>query len=170
MGCYASGIEIVVVGIAIFFGFILACLILILFSAKVSGMTMVEFAKSTATRAAAEATVVAIDITAHLNQMYVAAKFARDNLILHEPAQSTFYGYESESGLWIPVSNESVKLRLGIWLRQALHDSAKHLLKSLTQNMLSQILPFFNKPKAFNRKSNIVHVGNGVLNLDNATP
>ena len=41
----ASGIEIVVVGIAIFFGFILACLILIWFSAKVSGMTMVEFAK-----------------------------------------------------------------------------------------------------------------------------
>ena len=109
-----------------------------------------------------------------VNQMYVAAKFARDNLILHEPAQSTFYGYESESGLWIPVSNESVKLRLGIWLRRALHDSAKHLLKSLTQNMLSQILPFLqaiaNKPKAFNRKSNIVHVGNGVLNLDNATP
>ena len=63
----ASGIEIVVVGIAIFiFGFILACLILIWFSAKVSGMTMVEFAKSTATRAAAAATVVAIDIRAHL--------------------------------------------------------------------------------------------------------
>ena len=41
----ASGIEIVVVGIAIFFGFILACLILIWFLAKVSGMTMVEFAK-----------------------------------------------------------------------------------------------------------------------------
>ena len=41
----ASGIEIVVVGIAIFFGFSLACLILIWFSAKVSGMTMVEFAK-----------------------------------------------------------------------------------------------------------------------------
>ena len=41
----ASGIEIVVVGIAGFFGFIIACLILIWFSAKVSGMTMVEFAK-----------------------------------------------------------------------------------------------------------------------------
>ena len=41
----SSGIEIVVVGIAIFFGFILACLILIWFLAIVSGMTMVEFGK-----------------------------------------------------------------------------------------------------------------------------
>ena len=109
-----------------------------------------------------------------VNQMYVAAKFARDNLILHEPAQSTFYDYDPKTGLWQPANSESVKIQLGIWLRQILLESAKHLLKRLNQNLLSQILPFLRgvaeKRDAFQRTNNIVHVGNGMLHLDDTPP
>ena len=109
-----------------------------------------------------------------VNQMYVAGKFARDNLILQEPAQSTFYNYDPKTGLWQPVSSETVKIKLGIWLRETLLESAKHLLKRLNQNLLSQILPFLRglaeKRDAFQRTNNIVHVGNGVLHLDDTPP
>ena len=110
-----------------------------------------------------------------INQMHFAAKFARDNLVLYDPSQSTFYDYASNTGLWQPVNDEKLMVNLGVWIQEILFGLGKHfLLKKRTQNTMSQILKLIRgeaeKPDAFQRTNNIIHVRNGVLHLDDTPP
>ena len=110
-----------------------------------------------------------------INQMFVAGKFARDNLILHEPTLSQFYDYHPDTGLWQPKTEARLMVELGAALRDMLNEcGGGMLLNKRTENLLGQILRLLKgiieRPEAFRRERPIIHVGNGVLHLDTNPP
>lgn len=112
---------------------------------------------------------------AAINQMFVAGKYARDNLILHEPKLSQFYDYHPDSGLWQPKTDARLMVELGSSLRDMLNEcGAGMLLDKRTENLLGQILRLLKgvieREDAFRRQRPIIHVGNGVLHLDEDPP
>jgi putative DNA primase/helicase len=114
-------------------------------------------------------------IPSDINQMFVAGRFARDNMVLYEPTLNVFYDYEAETGLWKPKTEARLIVELGNALQEMLHEfDGFILLKKRTANLLAQILHFLRgiieKPDVFQRTQHIIHVGNGVLCLDNHPP
>jgi P4 family phage/plasmid primase-like protien len=111
----------------------------------------------------------------HVNQMFVAAKFGRDNLILHEPTLNQFYDYHPDTGLWQVKTEARLLVELGVSLRDMLNECGGGIiLKQRTENLLGQILRLLKgiveRPEAFRRTQPIIHVGNGVLHLDTDPP
>lgn len=112
---------------------------------------------------------------AAINQMFVAGKYARDNLILHEPMLNQFYDYHPDTGLWQPKTDARLMVELGASLRDMLNEcGAGMLLDKRTENLLGQILRLLKgiieRPEAFRQQRPIIHVGNGVLHLDEKPP
>lgn len=110
-----------------------------------------------------------------INQMFVAGKYARDNLILHEPTLNQFYDYHQGTGLWQPKTEARLMVGLGDSLRGMLNECGGGMLLSRrTENLLGQILRLLKgvveRPEAFRRERPIIHVGNGVLHLDTTPP
>ncbi len=106
-----------------------------------------------------------------VNQMFVAGKYARDHLILHEPTLNQFYEYHPDTGLWQPKTEARLMVELGVALRNMLNEcGAGILLNKRTENLLGQILRLLKgiieRPDIFRRTEHIIHVGNGVLHLD----
>ena len=106
-----------------------------------------------------------------VNQMFVAGKYARNNLILHEPTLNQFYEYHPDTGLWQPKTEARLMVELGAALRDMLNEcGAGILLNKRTENLLGQILRLLKgiieRPDVFRRTDHIIHVGNGVLHLD----
>jgi len=106
-----------------------------------------------------------------VNQMFFAGKYARDNLILLEPALNQFFVFEPETGLWQTRSEARIIVELGVALSDMLNEcGAGSLLKSRTVTLLRQILQMLKgmveRPDAFRRTKSIIHVRNGVLHLD----
>ncbi len=110
-----------------------------------------------------------------LNQMFFAALFKRDNLILYEPELGMFYAYDPPTGLWRQKTEERVIVEVGESLIPPLIAlGAESLLRKRSGNLLGQIVRLLRgmteKPDAFRHERFVVHVGNGVLHLDGDTP
>lgn len=106
-----------------------------------------------------------------INQLYVAGRFARDHLILHEPMLNQFHQYDDITGLWLPITESRLLVELGNSLQRLLVEcGAESLLNKRTENLLGQILRLLKgiieRPEAFRHERPIIHVGNGVLHLD----
>jgi P4 family phage/plasmid primase-like protien len=106
-----------------------------------------------------------------INQMFVAGKYARDNLILHEPTLNQFYVYHPDTGLWQPKTEARLLVELGAALRDMLNEcGAGILLNKRTENLLAQVVRLLKgmieRLDVFRRTRPIIHVGNGVLHLD----
>jgi P4 family phage/plasmid primase-like protien len=107
--------------------------------------------------------------------MFVAAKYARDHLILHEPKLNMLYAYEPESGLWEPKTEASLMVELGEAFRDMLNEcGGGQLLCKRTGNELAQIVGLLKgmieRPDVFQGAQHVIHVGNGVLHLDGDEP
>ncbi|MFH1067895.1 MAG: phage/plasmid primase, P4 family, partial [bacterium] len=105
-----------------------------------------------------------------INQMFTAAKFARDNFILYESGLNLFYFYDPDTGLWKTKTESKLVIEIGMTLRNILNDyGADVVLKKRTENLVKQILGFLKgvteKTDAFKRTIPIIHVANGVLHL-----
>jgi P4 family phage/plasmid primase-like protien len=103
-----------------------------------------------------------------VNQMFVAAKYARDTRIMHDPALNQFHCYDPETGLWRPKTEARLLVDLGLALRVMLNDcGCNMLLRKCTGGLLGQILRLLKgmaeQPDAFRQVKQIIHVGNGVL-------
>ena len=113
----------------------------------------------------------AIDI----NQMFAAARFKRDNLILHEANLAMFYAYDEPTGLWKPKTDSRVVVEMGDSLPSMLSAyDATPLLRKRSESYIAQLVRFLKgmveKHDAFQRRDSIIHVGNGVLHLDEDPP
>ncbi len=110
-----------------------------------------------------------------INQMFAAARFKRDNLILHEPNLAMFYAYDEPTGLWKPKTDSRIVVEMGDSLPSLLaaYDAAP-LLRKRSEAFLAQLVRFLRgmveKPDVFQRRAPIIHVGNGVLHLDEDPP
>jgi len=106
-----------------------------------------------------------------INQMFFAARFHRDNLILFEPELGMFYAYDLTTGLWRHKTEDRVTVELGESLIAPLIAlDAESLLRKRSGNVLSQIVRLLRgmaeKRDAFSRRRFVIHVGNGVLHLE----
>jgi P4 family phage/plasmid primase-like protien len=110
-----------------------------------------------------------------INQMFVAARHKRDNLILFEPSLTLFYCYDEPTGLWKPKTESRVVVELGDSLPVLLDTyEAAALLRKRSESFMSQVLRFLKgmaeEPDAFQRHEPIIHVGNGVIHLNEDPP
>jgi putative DNA primase/helicase len=110
-----------------------------------------------------------------INQMFVAARHKRDNLILFEPSLTLFYCYDEPTGLWKPKTESRVVVEMGDSL-PALLDTyeAAPLLRKRSESFMSQVLRFLKgmaeNAEAFQHREPIIHVGNGVIHLNEDPP
>ncbi len=106
-----------------------------------------------------------------INQMFFSNKFAHERIILHEPSERTFYEYQPDTGLWVYKTHERVKIDLGhSFLRLIKLFGYEELLTYRTDFMLNQLLGLLKgsveQQDVFQRKRGIIHVGNGILRLN----
>ena len=105
----------------------------------------------------------------------MAALFKRANLILHEPNLGMFYAYDEPTGLWKHKTESRVVVEMGDTI-PALLDAyeAAPLLRKRSETFMSQLVRFLKgmveKLDAFQRHAPIIHVGNGVIHLDEDPP
>lgn len=110
-----------------------------------------------------------------INQMFFAALFKRDNLILFEPELGMFYAYDPATGLWKHKTEERVTVEVGESLIAPLVAlDADSLLRKRSGNLLAQIVRLLKgmaeERDAFQHRRFVIHVGNGVLHLEDGTP
>jgi P4 family phage/plasmid primase-like protien len=110
-----------------------------------------------------------------INQLAFAKKYASDHLVLHEPTLNEFFDYHPDSGLWQQLTDATLKVAIGDELRSTLKEhNAMELIRQRTEPHLRQILGLLKgiveRPDVFRYKRNIIHVGNGVLQLDTNPP
>jgi P4 family phage/plasmid primase-like protien len=117
----------------------------------------------------------AVAVPTDINQMFVAARHQRDNLILFEPTLALFYCYDEPTGLWKPKTESRVLVDMADSL-PALLDAygAAPLLRKRSEAFMAQCLRFLKgmveDPDVFQRRAPVIHVGNGVLHLDESPP
>jgi P4 family phage/plasmid primase-like protien len=110
-----------------------------------------------------------------INQMYAAARFAQENLILYDPILGTFCDYHAGTGLWQNLTDPALMVQLGLALHAVLAEcQATNLLRQRTQPFLLQVAGLLRgiaeRADAFRRTRSIIHVANGILDLDSGTP
>lgn len=111
------------------------------------------------------------DAPVDFNQMHVAAQYAHDHLVLHEPMLNLFYDYDPNTGLWQTMTEAKLAVEIGHTLRNMLRQhGANKLLKKRSENLLRQVRQLLKglieKPDIFYNQRATIHVGNGVLHLD----
>ncbi|HOX59059.1 MAG TPA: bifunctional DNA primase/polymerase [Candidatus Paceibacterota bacterium] len=105
-----------------------------------------------------------------INERYWAALYARENRVIYDPDEKTFYRYEPETGLWGPVTAESIREVISGRILEASRESRQFTLEiQITQTKLkavvSALMGIVEKRGAFRAKSRFIHVANGVLRL-----
>ena len=106
-----------------------------------------------------------------INQMFFVARFEAEHLVLHEPNERDFYLYDSECGVWVPRTADAIKTMFAEdWQRYANEVGMPALLpkrtNSLLQSLVSLLRGHVEKPEAFTRTGRIIHLANGMLDLD----
>lgn len=104
-----------------------------------------------------------------LNERYFAGLHALEHRILHEPAEQTFYRYETASGLWRAVTQDSIKEALGSRLLRYSEESESvpAFEKLINQKNLTAITNslkgIVEEAGVFSDKQPVIHVANGMI-------
>jgi P4 family phage/plasmid primase-like protien len=103
-----------------------------------------------------------------LNQMFIAARYVRDTLVLFDTTTEEFSFYRDETGLWIPETDDSVIVSIGTHLQATLTNFGyESALNKRTTNLLRQILTLVKglacTKNPFQRNTQAIHVENGML-------
>ncbi len=106
-----------------------------------------------------------------LNQGCLAELFCIENLILYEPAEREFYRYKGENGLWerqtpTRIADAVEKMVRRLMLEAGLERAVSKITANLVDSLIKLIRPKVENPTAFSRPRNIVHLLNGVIDLD----
>ncbi|HEY3899571.1 MAG TPA: DUF5906 domain-containing protein [Chthoniobacter sp.] len=112
--------------------------------------------------------------TIHANQVAIAAKFSRDHQVRFDPELGEFLIYHPETGLWEATKEPAVKMLLARFIKtEAEKNQATDFLPKRTNAFLAavlQILKGFTLPANKNSSMGAIHVGNGMLDLTQASP
>jgi P4 family phage/plasmid primase-like protien len=110
-----------------------------------------------------------------LNQIYFVARFGKEHLILYEPTEAQFYDYDEPCGLWRPKTENTLKLNFGADLKE-FADKAKQpaIINKRTETFLGGLVRLLRghkeEPDAFAHVRRIIHVGNGMIDLESSPP
>jgi P4 family phage/plasmid primase-like protien len=103
-----------------------------------------------------------------INERYWAALYARENRVLYDPEERTFYLYQDEKGLWQPVTQESIRETISARILEVSRESRQFSLEiQITQTKLkavvSALMGIVENRGAFKTKQRFIHVANGVI-------
>jgi len=105
---------------------------------------------------------------ATLNERYWAALYAREHKVLYDPDERSFYLYRDETGLWQPVTPESIRESISARLLEASREAEEPSLEiQITQARVNAIIHalrgIVEQSGAFQAKRPFIHVANGVI-------
>lgn len=103
-----------------------------------------------------------------INERYWAALYARENRVLYEPDEKSFYFYEAGKGLWQLVTQETIREVISQRILEVSRESRQFTLEiQITQTKLkaivSALMGIVENRGAFKVKQRFIHVANGVL-------
>ena len=103
-----------------------------------------------------------------INERYWAALFARENRVLYDPDEKTFFRYEDYSGLWQPITPEKIREDISARILDASREAQQFTLEiQITQTKLKAVtgalMGIIEKRGAFRHKARFIHVANGVI-------
>jgi phage/plasmid-associated DNA primase len=106
-----------------------------------------------------------------LNERFWAGLFLAENRLLHEPDERAFYLYESDNGLWRPITAEAlaerVAERIFRYRLEANEPGVESLIKqSRVKAIIDTLRGMGEQRDAFTRKGHFIHVGNGVVRFE----
>jgi len=103
-----------------------------------------------------------------INERYWAALYARENRVLYDPDEKSFYLYDEAKGLWQPVTQENIRETISARILEISRESKQFSLEiQITQAKLkavvSALMGIVENRGAFRLKQRFVHVANGVI-------
>ena len=103
-----------------------------------------------------------------INERYWAALYARENRVLYDPDEKTFFRYDSDSGLWLTITPEKIRDDISGRILDASRQIQEFSLEiQITQNKLKSVvgalMGLAEKRGAFRHKGRYIHVANGVI-------
>lgn len=103
-----------------------------------------------------------------INERYWAALYARENRVLYDPDEKTFYRYRDRTGLWETVTPESIRETISCRILEISRESRQFTLEiQITQARLNAVVSalkgIVEQRGAFKSKQRFIHVANGVI-------
>jgi Family of unknown function (DUF5906)/Bifunctional DNA primase/polymerase, N-terminal len=103
-----------------------------------------------------------------INERYWAALYARENRVLFDPDEKTFYRYAAESGLWETITPESIREVISGRILEISREAGQFTLEiQITQTRLNAVVSalkgIVERRGAFKVKQRFIHVANGVI-------
>jgi P4 family phage/plasmid primase-like protien len=105
-----------------------------------------------------------------INERYWAALFSRENRVLYDPDEKTFYRYAEDTGLWENITPESIREAISARILEISRESQQFSLEiQITQTKLKAVIGalmgIVEKRGVFLTKQRFIHVANGVIRL-----
>lgn len=107
-----------------------------------------------------------------LNEAFWAGHYATENIVIFEPDESEFFQYDAETGLFVPVSTDSIKCSTSSSMLEASRKNqrfaklANHRSSRELGAIVSQLRGIAEKRGAFSKPSTIIHLRNCVLRIN----
>jgi len=103
-----------------------------------------------------------------INERYWAALYARENRVLHDPDEKSFYRYSANTGLWETVTPESIREVISGRILEISREARQFTLEiQITQARLNAVVSalkgIVEQRGAFKVKQRFIHVANGVI-------
>ena len=103
-----------------------------------------------------------------INERYWAALFSRENRVLYDPDEKTFYHYAADTGLWETITPESIREAISARILEISRESQQFTLEiQITQNRLNSVVSalkgIIERRGVFTTKKPFIHVANGVI-------
>ncbi len=103
-----------------------------------------------------------------INERYWAGLYARENRVLFDPDDKTFYRYDEGRGLWQIVTAESIRETISQRILEVSRESREFTLEiqiTLTKlkAVVGALMGIVEKRGAFRAKQRFIHVANGVI-------
>ena len=103
-----------------------------------------------------------------INERYWAGLYARENRVIYDPEDKTFYRYVDERGLWEIVTPESIRNTLSDRILEVSRETRQFTLEpQITQTKLKAVvgalMGLVEKRGAFRVKKRFIHLANGVI-------
>ncbi len=103
-----------------------------------------------------------------INERYWAALYARENRVLFDPDEKSFYRYTAETGLWETITPESIRETISCRILEISREAQQFTLEiQITQTRLNAVVSalkgIVEQRGAFKVKQRFIHVSNGVI-------
>jgi phage/plasmid primase-like uncharacterized protein len=108
-------------------------------------------------------------IVKSLNERFWAGAFARENRILFDPADQCFYRYQTETGLWLPMTADAIREAISARVLEAGREAGLDVTPVIKTRNLESIVKALRgiteRGDAFKKRPMVIHVANGVIQL-----